>query len=316
MRAEPTYPPDRVRKLPLRSWPDTLKRTVLRFFDDHMVQWAAALTFFAVLSLFPALLALAAFVGVLGAPVVQPLIDNVSEVAPGPARDLTLAALRSIEGGGAGSGGAFGVAVLVALWSASAYVGAFIPASNVVWGVDEARPIWRKLIVRVLLTLVLLALVVVTALGVVLTGPIARQVGNVVGLGDAAVDLWGVAKWPFLALAMMGLLTVLYWTSPNVRHPGVRWVTPGSVVAVTLWILGSLAFTMYVANFGSYNATYGAIGGVLVFLLWLWISNIAILLGAELNAEIERTRAIEGGMRPVDRTPFLPLRDGPAGGGA
>lgn len=311
MRADPPHAPDRISELPLRSWPDTLKRTAQRFFDDHMLQWAGALTFFAMLSLFPAILALAAFVGVIGAPIVQPLIDNVSEVAPGPARDLTLSALRSIEDGGAGSGSALFVAVAVALWSASAYVGAFIPAANVVWGVDEARPIWRKLIVRVLLTLVLLSLVVVTALGVVLTGPIARQAGNVVGLGDAAVDVWGVAKWPALMVAMMGLLTVLYWTSPNVRHPGVRWVTPGSVLAVALWVLGSLAFTTYVANFASYNATYGAIGGILVFLLWLWISNIAILLGAELNAEIERTRAIEGGMRPADRTPFLPLRDTP-----
>jgi len=305
--------PDRAARsptgLPARSWPDTLKRTGEQFVEDHLLQWAAALTFFAVISLFPALLAMVSLLGLLGSSAIEPLIANVSELAPGSARDITLSSLRSIERSASGSGPAFALALLVALWTASAYVGAFIPAANVVWEVDDARPIWKKLVVRLALTIVLLLLIVATALAVVLTGPIAEQLGAVVGLGEAAVDVWTLARWPFLALVMMLLLAVLYWASPNVRHPGWRWVTPGSVLAVALWIAGSLAFTAYVANFGSYNATYGAIGGVLVFLLWLWLTNVAILLGAELNAEIERTRAIEGGMRPKDRTPFLPRRD-------
>jgi membrane protein len=290
------------------SWPDTLKRTGAQFMDDHLLQWAAALTFFAVISLFPALLALVSLLGLIGAPAVGPLIENVGALAPGTARDITLDALRSIEGNGGGAGTAFVFGLLAALWSASAYVGAFIPASNIVWEVDDARPVVRKLAVRVALTLVLLGLIAVTALSVVLTGPIAREVGSVVGLGQTAVDVWEVAKWPFLALVVMTLLGILYWASPNVQHPGWRWVTPGSVLAVVLWIVASLGFTFYVSQFGSYNATYGSIGGVLVFLLWLWLTNIAILLGAELNAELARTRAIEAGMRPKDRTPFLPLR--------
>jgi membrane protein len=295
--------------LPRRSWRRTLKRTGEQFLEDHLLQWAAALTFFAVISLFPALLAMVSLLGVVGTSAIEPLITNVSELAPGAARDIALGALESIERSAGGSGPAFAFALLIALWSASAYVGAFIPAANIVWEVEEARPIWKRLVVRLALTVVLMLLTVATALSVVLTGPIARELGNVLGLGEQAVDAWALAKWPFLALVMMLLLAILYWASPNVRHPGWRWVTPGSVLAVALWIAASLAFTMYVANFSSYNATYGAIGGVLVFLLWLWLTNIAILLGAELNAEIERARAIDDGMRPRDKTPFLEQRD-------
>ena len=297
--------------LPRRSWSHTLRRTGQRFLDDHLFQWAAALTFFGIVSLFPALLAIVSLLGLIGTSAIEPLIANVSALAPGPARDITVNALRSIEESASGSSVTFVIALVVALWSSSAYVGAFIPAANVVWEADEARPIWKKLVVRMALTVVLLLLIVLTALSVVLTGPIARELGNVVGLGGTAVDVWGIVKWPFLALVMMLLLAVLYWTAPNVRHPGWRWVTPGSVVAVALWIVASLGFTFYVSNFGAYNATYGSIGGVLVFLLWLWITNIAILLGAELDAEIERAQAIEGGMRPKDKTPFLELRDPP-----
>lgn len=291
------------------TWPDTLKRTATQFVDDHLLQWAAALTFFAVLSLFPAMLTLVALLGVVGGPAIEPLIQNLSELAPGAARDIALDALRAVRDGER-AGFALVVGVGGALWSASGYVGAFIPAANIVWEVDEGRPIWRKLALRLSLTVALLLLVAVTAVIVVVTGPIADALGSIVGLGDLAVDVWNVAKWPFLALVVMALLAILYWASPNVRHPGWRWVTSGSVLAVVLWIAASVGFTFYVANFPSYNETYGSIGGVLVFLVWLWLTNIAILLGAELNAEIERTRAIERGMRPVDKTPYLPLRDG------
>ena len=309
-------PATRPSRLPARSWPATLKRTGSAFYASHLLQWAAALTFFSVVSLFPAMLAVVSVLGVLGASGIEPLIENVSELAPGTARDITLDALRNIEESRDGAGLTLVIALAAAMWTASAYVGAFIPAANIVWGVDEARPIWKKLLLRVSLTTVLLVLIAVTAVGVVLTGPVAREVGNVVGVGNAAVEVWQLAKWPFLVFVVMLLLAILYWSSPNVRHPGWRWVTPGSVVAVALWIGASLGFTFYVANFSSYNATYGGIGGVLVFLVWLWLTNIAILLGATLNAELERSRAIEAGMRPVDKTPFLPLRDdGPDEGG-
>ena len=287
--------------LPKQSWPATAKRTLQEFLDDQLTQWAAALTFFGVISLFPALLAMVALLGLIGAPALEPLIANVGELAPGAARDITLGALRSIESASNTSGRSFALAVAVALWSASAYVGAFIPAANVVWEVEEGRPLWKKLVVRMALTIVLLLLIVATALTVLLTGPIAQRLGDLLGMGNAAVDLWQVAKWPFLALVMMLLLAILYWAAPNVRHPGWRWVLPGSVLAVAVAIIASAGFTLYVANFGEYNATYGSIGGVLVFLLWLWLTNIAILLGAEFNAEIERARALRAGE----------IRDGP-----
>jgi membrane protein len=252
-----------------------------------------------------------ALLGLIGAPALEPLINNVSELAPGAARDITLGALRSIERSADRSGVSFALAVLAALWSASAYVGAFIPAANVVWEIEEARPFWKKLLLRLALTIVLLLLIVATALSVVLTGPIAEQLGSLVGVGAAAVELWDLAKWPFLALVMMLLLAILYWAAPNVRHPGWRWVIPGSVLAVVVAIIASGGFTIYVANFGQYNATYGSIGGVLVFLLWLWLTNVAILLGAEFNAEIERTRAIEAGMSPDDQGGFVDPQDTP-----
>jgi len=293
-------------RLPRASWRGTARRTAQQFMDDHLLQWAAALAFFGVLALFPALLALVSVLGLLGTPAIQPLIENVGELAPGTAREITLDALRSIESSER-AGLTFVIGLGAAFWTASGYVGAFIPAANVVWEVPEARPFWRRLTVRVLLTLVLLLLIAATALSVVLTGPIARQLGDVFGLGQAAVDFWTVAKWPFLALVVMLLVAILYWTSPNVRHPGWSWVLPGSVIAVVLWVTASLGFTFYVGAFGSFSATYGSIGGVLVFLIWLWLTNIAILLGAEITAEIERTRAIEAGEHPG--TAFLPLRD-------
>jgi membrane protein len=299
-------------RLRLRTWPGTLRRTGRELADDHVLQWAAALTFFSVLSLFPAMLALVSLLGLVGGAALQPLIDNVAALAPGTARDITLDALRNIERSRGDAGTAFALGLIAALWSASAYVGAFIPASNVVWEVEEARPALKRLVVRVALTVVLLGLIAVVALSVVLTGPIAREVGGVAGLGQEAVETWEYLKWPFLAATVMGLLGVLYWASPNVRHPGWRWVTPGTVVAVALWLAASAGFSAYVNNFASFNATYGSIGGVLVFLIWLWLTNIAILVGAELNAEIERTRAIESGLTPTDRTPFLPPRDAEA----
>jgi membrane protein len=295
--------------LPADAWPATLRRTGRQFMEDNLIQWAGSLAFFMALSLFPSLLALVSVLGLIGAPAIEPLIQNLGELAPSTARDIALDGLRAVQDNGGGAGLALVIGLLVALWSASAYVGAFIPAANVVWEMRDERPLWSKLRVRVGLTLLLLFLIALIGLTVVLTGPIAREIGGIVGLGDEAVDVWDVAKWPFLGCAVMVLIGTLYWVAPNVRHPGWRWITPGSVLALLVWIIASLGFTFYVSNFGSYNETYGGIGGVLVFLLWLWLTNIAILLGAELNAEIARTRAIEAGMRPEDKTPFLPPKE-------
>lgn len=283
------------RDLSARAWRAVLWRTAKEFFDDRLLHVAAALAFFAALSVFPALLALVALLGLIGAPAIELLIENVSAVAPGTARDIALGALRNIRSGET-AGETFVVGLGVALWSSSAYVGALIPAANTVWDVEEERGLWKKLLLRVSLTVVLLVLIAAVALSVVLTGPIAERAGSVVGAGDEAVRVWSFAKWPFLALVLMGLMSLLYWAAPNVRHPGWRWLVPGSVLAVVLWIAASLGFSVYVSNFGTYQAVYGSIGGVLVFLIWLWLSNIAVLLGAELSAELERAGAVEAGL--------------------
>jgi membrane protein len=295
------------------SWRDALKRTFKEFSDDKLSHWAAALTYYGILSIFPALLALLSILGLLGSSAIQPMIDNVGAVAPGPAKDIVTNALESLQGSGGTSGVLFVVGLAGAIWSASGYIGAFMDASNVVWDVEEGRPIWKRLPLRVGITVVMLLLLTVTALAVVLSGGLAEQVGKVVGLSSTFVDAWNIAKWPVLVVIFGLMLSLLYWAAPNVKQPGFKWVTAGGLLAVVLWIIASAAFAFYVANFGSYNKTYGSLGGVIIFLVWMWITNVVILLGAEFNAELERGRQMEAG-HPVDKEPFLPPRDEPKDG--
>jgi membrane protein len=203
------------------------------------------------------------------------------------------------------------VGLLGALWSASGYIGAFMRASNVIYDIEEGRPIWKTLPLRVGLTVLLLVLVAISATAVVLTGGIAEELGSVVGVGDTAVTVWNIAKWPVLLLVVSFMFALLYWAAPNVKQPGLRWISPGGILAVLGWVIASAAFAFYVSNFGSYNKTYGTLGGVIVFLVWLWLSNVMILLGAQFNAELERGRAIEAGLQPQDREPFAEPRDAP-----
>jgi membrane protein len=181
-------------------------------------------------------------------------------------------------------------------------------ASNAIYDVEEGRPIWKTLPVRVGVTVVMVVLLAISAVAVVLTGGLAKQVGNLVGVGSSAVQVWDIAKWPVLVLLVSFMLAILYWAAPNVKHPGFRWISPGGILAVAAWLIASGAFALYVANFSSYNKTYGALAAVVVFLVWLWISNIAILVGAEFNAELERGRFIEAG-NPPEREPFIEPRD-------
>jgi membrane protein len=180
------------------------------------------------------------------------------------------------------------IAVAAALWSASAYITAFKYATNAIYGVEERRPLSRTIPARVGMSVVMLLLLTLTAVIVGLAGPLARGVGNLVGLGHAATDIWAIAKWPLVLVLVTAMLAFLYWAAPNVEHPRFRWVTPGSALAVLLWAAGSAIFSLFVANFGAYNRTYGALAGVIVFLIWVWLSNLAALLGAAFNAELER----------------------------
>ena len=276
-----------------------------------MTDWAAALTYYGILSIFPALIVFVSVVGLIGAPVTEPLLDNVGAFAPSEARDILTNAIRELERSRGGAGVLFLVALGGALWAASGYVAAFIRAANVVWEVEEGRPVWKTLPLRVAVTVVLILLLAVSALIVVFTGPLAERAGDVIGVSGAAVTAWDIAKWPVLVLLVALMLAILYYATPNVRQPGFRWITPGAILAVAVWIIVSAAFALYVANFGSYNKTYGSLGGIVIFLVWLWLTNASVLLGAELNAELERRRQIETG-HPAEEEPFLPPRDEPS----
>ena len=290
---------------------DVLKRTVREFREDNLTDWAAALTYYGILSIFPALIVFVSVVGVVGAPLTEPLLDNVGAFAPGEAKDILTNAVEGLERSRGGAGIVAIVAVAAALWAASGYVAAFMRAANIVWDVEEGRPVWKTLPLRVGITLALLVLLAASALIVVVTGPIAERAGDLIGVSDAVVTVWDVAKWPVLIFLVSLMLAILYYAAPNVRQPGFRWITPGSIVAVIVWVAASAGFALYVALFASYNKTYGSLGGVIVFLIWLWLSNAAVLLGAELNAELERRRQIEKGV-PAEREPFLPPRDKPS----
>jgi membrane protein len=300
--------PDDVTDLPKRSWKDVLKRTASEFSEDNLTDWAAALTYYAILSIFPALLVLVSLIGLAGESATQTLIDNISSIAPGPATEILTQAIQNLQKSQGAAGVLFVIGLLGALWSASGYIGAFMRAANNVWDVEEGRPVWKTIPLRVGVTVVLLVLLTISALAVVITGPLAKTVGDIIGLGDAAVTAWDIAKWPVLVLLVALMIALLYYATPNVKHPKFQWVSPGSLVAVLLWILASVLFAFYVANFSSYNKTYGALGGVIVFLTWLWITNVVILFGAELNAEIERRRQIQAGV-PEEEEPYLEPRD-------
>jgi membrane protein len=287
---------------------DVLRRTVREFKQDNLTDWAAALTYYGILSIFPMLLALISILGLIGTSATQPLLDNLNTVAPGPAKDIFTSAIQDLHKSQGAAGVLFVVGLLGALWSASGYVAAFMRASNDIYDVEEGRPIWKTAPTRLWVTLVLVVLLAITAVGVVATGGLAKQIGNLVGVGSSAVQVWDIAKWPVLFLIVSLMFAILYWAAPNVKHPKFRWVSPGGLLAVVVWIVASAAFAFYVANFGSYNKTYGALGGIITFLVWLWISNIAVLLGAEFNAELERGRQIDAG-KPADQEPFLEPRD-------
>ncbi|GIF09001.1 YihY/virulence factor BrkB family protein [Actinoplanes siamensis] len=285
-----------------------LRRTVKQFSVDNLSDWAAALTYYGVLSIFPGILVIVSLLGLLSDNSQQVVQDAAHQLAPNEQlRSLVDTVLTQVrDPGTAGLAAIFGV--LAAFWSASGYVGAFMRASNAVYDVPEGRPIWKTLPIRVAVTAVVGAMLIVSAAIVIFTGDLARLVGDRVGLGDAAVTTWNIAKWPVLLVLVSLMFAILYWASPNARTGGFRWVSPGGLSAVVLWILASVAFAIYLANFANYNKTYGTLGGVIAFLVWMWITNIAVLLGAELDAELERGRAIAAGHDPADE-PFLELRD-------
>ncbi len=305
--------PDAPTDLGKRSWFGTLKRVVSEFKDDNLTDWAAALTYYAVLSIFPAFIALISILGLVVDPatITRVITDVVSQLGPASAVDTFLGPIEELAQNRSTAvfGLIFGIAV--AIWTASNYVGAFMRASNAIYERDEGRPFWKLRPIQLVVTLILVLMAALVVLALILTGPVAEAIGSAVGLGDTAVTVWNIAKWPVMLVVVMLMLAILYWSAPNAKIAGFRWVSPGSVVAVALWIVASAGFAVYVANFGSYDKTYGALGGVIVFLVWMWITNIAVLLGAELNAETERARELEAGVPGAEEDIKAPYRDVP-----
>ncbi|RKN51094.1 YihY/virulence factor BrkB family protein [Micromonospora endolithica] len=305
----PDEGPDSPTDLPGTGWVAALRRTVREFSDDSLTDWAAALTYYGVLSIFPGMLVLVSILGLLGDEAKQGVRDTVGQAVPED--NIRTIIQTAIDQAGA-SGGLASVAavigLLAAFWSASGYIAAFMRASNTIYDVPEGRPIWKTLPIRVGVTAVVGVLLLLSAVIVVFTGRFAEQAGEAIGVGAAAVTVWNIAKWPVLLLLVSLMFAILYWASPNAKHGGFRWVSPGGVLAVVIWLVISGLFALYVSNFGSYNKTYGALAGVIIFLVWLWLSNIAILLGAEFDAELERGRAIQAGHSPDDE-PYVELRD-------
>jgi membrane protein len=290
-----------------------LKRTVKEFSQDNLTDWAAALTYYGLLALFPALIALVSIVGLVGDPATttKTLMQVVTRIAPASAAQALAGPIESIAANRGAAGIALILGLLGALWSASGYVGGFMRASNVIFETPEGRPIWKLRPLQMLVTLVMVILAAVVALSLVLTGPIVSAVATPLGISGVAVTAWNYAKWPVLIVIVLAMITLLYYASPNVKLRGVRWVAPGALLALVVWVLASIGFAFYVANFGSYNKTYGTLAGVVVFLVWLWITNVAILFGAELNAERERRIELRDGVEGADREIQLQPRHEP-----
>ncbi|MBA2342590.1 MAG: YihY/virulence factor BrkB family protein [Thermoleophilaceae bacterium] len=291
------------------SFMATVKRTFKEFSADNITDWAAALTYYAVLAIFPAIIALVSIIGLVGDSATQTLLDNVGKVAPGPAKDIVTSAIENLASSKGAAGIAFVVGLVLALNSASSYISAFTRASNSIYDVEEGRPIWKLKPQQIGITLVLLLLLVAITVAVAVSGPLAKEVGKVVGASDSAVKIWDIAKIPIVLLVVAFMFAFLYKTAPNVKQPGFKFFSPGGMLALLVWIIASALFALYVAKFASYNKTYGAMGGVIVFLLWLWITNLAILFGAEFNSELQRSQQREAGeAAPLDE-PFLEPRD-------
>jgi membrane protein len=287
-----------------------VRRTVSEFVDDELNDRAASLTYYGILSIFPGLLVLVAVVGLLGPTPSTTVLANIATLSPGPARDFVEQGVVNLGRNQSAAGLVAVGGVLVAFWSATSYVGGFMRAANVIFDVPEGRPLWKTVPIQLAVTGVTGLFLAVSSVSVFFTGRVAQQAGRALGLEQQTVHIFDIAKWPVLVVGAGVMVSLLYWAAPNARQGGFRWITPGSVLAVVVWSAVSVGFAVYIAHFASYNKTYGTLGGVVIFLVWLWLTNVAILLGAEFDAELGRARAIAAGLPPTAE-PYVPVRDVP-----
>ncbi|WP_406108316.1 YihY/virulence factor BrkB family protein [Micromonospora globbae] len=307
--------PRRIRQLSWRTWRGVLVRSARNFVRDNCADWAAALTYYGVLALFPSAIVVVSLVGLVsdGERTVDTVLDLFRQVGAGSvvANEGFVGAVREVVEQESSAKVLLSFGLLGALWSASGYIGAFTRASNAIYGVREGRPFWKLRPLQIGFAGLSLLLLAVVATGLIVSGPVADAVGDLVGAGGVARTVWRVFRWPVLALIMMALLSLLFWIAPNVRQPRFRWLTPGGAVALAAWVVASFGFGLYVANFGSYDATYGSLGAVIAFLVWLYLSNSALMFGVQINAELQRGRRLQAGA-PATEEPVLPPR-APAG---
>ena len=287
----------------------TLKRTVKEFSEDNLTDWAAALTYYGVLALFPALIGLVSIIGLLVDP--KTLTDALTTVVPGSAAHTLNPVIQQIAGSHRAAGLGLVLGLGGAVWSASGYVGAFTRAANVVYETPEGRKIWKLKPLQLLVTLIGILFAAVIVAMLVLSGPVVNAVGQALGLGGTALTVWNVVKWPLMLVVLAVMIAVLYYSTPNVRLRGFRWVSPGAAVAIVVAVVASALFAFYVGNFGSYNKTYGTLAGVVVFLIWFWLINVALLFGIELDAEMERTRELKEGVPRAEKEIQLDARAEP-----
>ena len=287
----------------------TLKRTLKEFSEDNLTDWAAALTYYGVLALFPALIALLSIIGLLTDP--KTLTDALTAVVPGEAADTLNPVVEGIAASDSKAGFGLILGLAAAVWSASGYVGAFTRAANVVYETPEGRKIWKLKPLQLLVTLIGILFAAVIVAMLVLSGPVVDAVAQAIGVGDTGLTIWNVVKWPVMLVVLGLMIAVLYYATPNVRLRGFKWVSPGAAVAIVVAIVASAAFAFYVGNFGSYDKTYGALAGVVIFLIWFWLINVALLFGIELDAEIERTKELKEGIPRAEKEIQLDAREEP-----
>jgi membrane protein len=293
--------------LTVRAWWQALRDAVKQFRANELTDGAAALTYYAVLSIFPGMIVLVSLLGVLGdSDTVDGVLSIVDELGSQSAVDAVQEPITDVVEHSSAAGLALVLGIAGALLSASGYVGAFTRASNRIYGVSEERPFWKLRPLQLLITTAMVLILALVLLALVCSGPLAEAIGNELGVGDTAQTIFSIGRWPALLVMVIGLIGLLYRFSPDARHEGFRWILPGAALATILWLIASAGFSFYVSNFGSYANTYGSIAGVIVFLVWLWISNLAILLGAQFAAELERTaRAAEQATPPNEFAPFV-----------
>ncbi|GAA4193714.1 YihY/virulence factor BrkB family protein [Microbacterium oryzae] len=307
----PEHPdqPDSPTQIDKRSWAFVARKSFREFLADQCQDIAASLTYYGVLALFPGLLAVFSLLGVVGQgqQAADAVLGIIGSIAPGDTVDMLEGPVTDIANSPA-AGFALISGLVLAIWSASGYVGAFTRGMNRIYGVDEGRPFLKLKPLQLLVTLITVVMIALAAVLLVISGPIAQAIGDAIGLGDVAVTVWNIARWPVLAAIVVLLIAMLYYATPNVKQPKFRWISMGAILAIVILLIASIGFAFYVANFSNYNRTYGSFAGVIVFLLWLWIANIALLIGAEFDAEMERGRELEAGL-PAEERIQLPLRD-------